>query len=443
MTFSSEGRAATDHTATEPSVRNKKYLQGFGNELQSEAVAGALPLGQNSPQNVPFGLVSELVSGTTFSAPRALNRRTYMFRIRPSTAQGRYHRLDSGLFWTPPLSVPPDPNDYAWTQFQVFTARVDFIDGIRTLCGNGTPLMQTGMAIHVYCATASMVDRVFMNADGEFLIVPQLGALRIPTELGVIVVSPGEFALIPRGIKFRVEIPDGRARGYICENYGPGFRLPELGVIGSNGLANASDFQIPVAAYEDRETPTQLVRKFGGNLWVAELSHSPLNVVAWRGSLTPCKYDMNRFVALGTATIDHPDPSIYCALTSPSDSVMGPNVELMVLPPRWTVAERTLRVPGFHQNCVTEFAAFLPAPDSPTVIGSLLHNNWVPHGPSTDQFEQGRVASLQPERIGGAASVMFESRFPVGLTEYAVATEESRPDYVDRWGGFKRRFLSQ
>jgi homogentisate 1,2-dioxygenase len=421
-------------------VLQLSYQHGFGNEFQSEALPGALPVGQNSPQRAPLGLVSELVSGTTFSAARASNRRTYLFRIRPSTSPARFEKMSSSTFLTPPYEVVCDPNDYAWSQFECSSTPADFVESLRTICGNGSPRMQVGMSMHVYRATRSMRAKVFSDADGEMLIIPQKGMLRLVTELGVLAIAPSEVALIPKGIKFRVELDSGRASGFVCENYGAPFRLPDMGLLGSNGLANTIDFMTPVAAYEDVDTPVQLVHKFGGSLWTTELDHSPLDVVAWRGNLAPCKYDMRHFVAVGSVTIDHLDPSIYCALTSPSDPVAGPNAEFMVLPPRWNVAERTLPAPGFHRNCVTEFAGFLGAPDGPGAIGSILHNSWVPHGPTTALFEGARTASLAPQKIAGHPTFMIESRFPMELTQFAVSAPGRHLDHASRWGGFTKRF---
>ena len=428
-------------SASEAAV--EKYQTGFGNEFETEAIAGALPIGQNSPQQLPLGLVSELVSATTFSAARAFNRRTYMFRARPSANASRLTILKMQDWQTPPLGAALDPNDYAWTQFARPKEQADFVDGMHSLCGNGSPTLQLGMSMHVYLINRSMVDTAFSNADGEMLIIPEQGSLRVVTELGVLVVGPGALALIPKGIKIRVELKSDWARGFVCENYGAPFRLPDLGLLGSNALANAADFQAPVAAYEVREHSYRLLHKFGGNLWTATLDHSPFDVVAWRGTLAPFRYDMHRFAAIGTATFDHPDPSVYCALTSPSDAVTGPNADFMVLPPRWIVAEHTLRVPGFHRNCVTEFAGFLGAPDGPDAIGSMLHNNWVPHGPGAELFERSRCEELSPQKITGQPGFMVESRFPMGLTEYAMNAPEARPDYINRWGGFKKSFVAR
>lgn len=424
---------------------NHTYQLGFGQDFESEAEPGSLPVGQNSPQIPPHGLVSELVSGTTFSAPRALNRRSYMFRIHPSVVHGRFELWDGASIASAPFAVPPTPNQIRWRPLPIPAARRDFVEGLVTLCGNGAVNMQTGVAIHSYTCNASMERRVFANADGELLIVPQVGQLRIVTEMGILTCAPGEFSIVPKGMKFRVELLGAEARGYVCENYGLPFRLPELGLIGSMGLANSYDFLVPVAAYEDDEGPTELIHKFGGQLWRAELGHSPFDVVAWRGNYAPCKFDMRRFVAMGTATVDHPDPSIFCALTSPSDSVAGGNADFMVLPARWLVAEHSFRPPGFHRNSVAEFLSIVEGKhDSKDSSfqpgGASLHNNWAAHGPDMTTFERARVADLVPQKIEGSIVFMIESRFPLQVTPEAMAVPELQENYADCWQGFQRRF---
>jgi homogentisate 1,2-dioxygenase len=422
-----------------------QYQVGFGNEFAVEALPGALPVGQSAPQRPPYGLVHELVSGTTFSAPRNLNRRSHLYRIRPSAAQPAMEQTTLGLFLSGPFAQAPSPNQMRWDPFEFPSEQRDFLDSLVTICGNGSAVAQQGTAIHVYVANRSMGDRAFSNADGEMLIVPEFGNLRIITEFGILEVSPNEFVLIPRGCKFRVDIPGQQARGFVCENYGLPFKLPDLGLIGSTGQANAWDFQVPVAAYEDRESSTELIHKFAGNFWRTTLDHSPFDVVAWRGNYAPSKYDMQRFVILGTLAFDHAEPSILCALSSPSDGVAGPNAEFMIFPPRWMVSEHTFRPPGYHRNCVAEFiglisgrhdgksASFRPG-------GSSLHNNWAPHGPDITSFESGRIGDLEPQWLGGSLGFMIESRFPFSVTEAAMSTSSRQRDYISVWAGFTKRF---
>jgi homogentisate 1,2-dioxygenase len=421
------------------------YLAGFGNEFATEAVPNALPDGQNSPRRHPLGLVSELLSGATFTAPRAQNRRSYLFRIRPSVGAPEFELLPSGDFRTPPFAEQPSPNPFRWNPFEIGDAPADFIDGLATICGSGSPRQQCGLAIHVYRANRSMSDRVFSNADGEFLILPQEGELEIVTELGVIHASPGDAVLIPRSIGFKVALLSDRARGFVCENYGRAFQLPELGLIGSNGLASPVDFLTPVAAFEDRSVMTQLVHKFGGALWTTHLDHSPFDVVAWRGNYAPCKYDMFRFAPIGMTRVDHADPSVYSALTSPSDGVLGPNADFMVLPPRWVVTENTFRPPGFHRNCVTEFIG--------VIIGrheskgedfrpgaSSLHNPSVPHGPDLKTFEGATKSELPPSKLEDTMVFMIESRFAMEVTPFALHAPERQFDYAQIWRGFPKNF---
>lgn len=422
-----------------------KYQPGFGNEFATEAVEGALPRGQNSPQRPPLGLFSELVSATSFAAPRASNRRSYLFRIRPSTSAAQFVRIDNGLLKTPPLEIGPYPGALRWAAFAMDGEPADFIDGLFTVCGNGSPQSQTGMAVHVYRANRSMENRVFSNADGEMLILPQEGALRIVTELGLLDVGPGEFTLLPKGLKFAVEITGQAARGFVCENFGLPFVLPDLGLIGSHGLANSINFLTPVAAFENRDGSVELVHKYAGNLWAAQLDHSPFDVVAWRGNWAPCKFDMRQFVVMGTLSVDHPDPSIFCALTSPSSAIAGSNVDFMVLPPRWVVAENTFRPPGFHRNAVAEFLALIEGAHESRANsfppGSMsLHNNWTAHGPDVETFEAGRVATLEPQKIEDALVFMLETRFPLELSAGAMSSEHRQLDCTDSWTGFRPRF---
>jgi len=422
-----------------------RYQSGFGNIFATEAMRGALPHGQNGPQKPAFGLYSELISGTTFGAPRHLNQSTYVFRIRPSVLSVDFELMDNGNLRTPPLEIAPYPGALRWGPRPIADESRDFIDGLFTMCGNGSPKSQTGMAVHLFGANKSMVNRAFSNADGELLILPQEGDLRIVTELGIIELEPGEVCLIPKGLKFRVELKGAVARGFVCENYGLPFVLPDLGLIGSHGLANAVDFSAPVAAYEDRKVDCQLIQKYAGQLWTCSIDHSPFNVVAWRGNWAPCKYDMRLFVSLGTATVDHPDPSIFTALSSPSSNVAGGNCDFMVLPPRWSVAEHSFRPPGFHRNAVSEFLGLIHGSHESRASkfppGSFsLHNNWTAHGPDVQTFETASVAELKPVKITETLVFMFETRFPFECTAAAMQAEYRQRDCTKSWEGFHARF---
>jgi homogentisate 1,2-dioxygenase len=424
------------------------YLTGFANEFATEAVRGALPIGQNSPQQPPFGLYAEGVSGTAFTAPRGQNRRSWLYRIRPSAAHGPFRRRDPGLIRSGPfLESEPSPNRLRWDPPPIPEAAQDFVEGLVTMGGSGSPAEGAGVAVHYYLANRSMTDKVFFNADGELLLVPQEGALRLVTEMGVLEVGPLEVALIPRGVRFRAELPGGAARGYVCENYGAMFRLPELGPIGSNGLANPRDFQTPVAAFEDIERPTELVQKFQGGLWATSLSHSPLDVVAWHGNYAPCKYDLRRFNVINTVSFDHPDPSIFTVLTSPSDTPGVANADFVIFPPRWMVAEHTFRPPWFHRNVMNEFMGLITGAYDAKAGGFLpggasLHNCMSAHGPDAASWARASEAELKPHKLVDTMAFMFETRWVMRPTRYALETPLLQQDYDAAWSGFPRLFSS-
>jgi homogentisate 1,2-dioxygenase len=422
------------------------YQAGFGNQFQSEAVAGALPIGRNSPQRAPLGLYTEQISGTAFTAPRHENRRTWTYRIRPSVVHRPYKRIENALIRTGPFNeAEATPSQLRWSPFPIPAPPTDFIDGLITIGGNGSAADERGMAIHIYAANTSMAERYFYNADGEMLIVPQQGRLRFVTELGILDAENGEIAIIPRGLRLRVELPDGPSRGYICENYGQMLRLPELGPLGANALASARDFQAPVAAYEAKETPCLLVAKFQGNLWMAQMGHSPLNVVAWHGNFVPYKYDLARFMTIGTVSFDHPDPSIFSVLTSPSEVAGTANIDFVVFPPRWLVGEDTFRPPWFHRNVMSEFMGLLKGAYDAKAEGFLpggasLHNCMSAHGPDAETFERASAADLKPQKLDHTMAFMFESRFAVRLTRYAMESSELQHDYFEGWQGLRRHF---
>jgi len=424
----------------------RRYLSGFGNEHVTEAIAGTLPEGQNSPQKPPRGLYGEQLSGTPFTAPRAVNQRSWLYRIRPAAMHREFRRIDNGLLRSAPFAeVETPPNRLRWNPLPLPDAATDFVDGLVTMAGNGDASGRSGVGIHLYRATAPMRNRAFYDADGELLIVPQLGRLELFTELGIIEAIPGEIAVIPRGIKFRVELPDGQARGYVCENYGAMFRLPELGPIGANGLANARDFLTPAAAFEDRDEPTEVVAKFEGNLWASQFDHSPLDVVAWHGNYAPYKYDLARFNAIGTVSFDHPDPSIFTVLTAPTDTPGTANCDFVIFPPRWQVAEHTFRPPWFHRNYMNEFmglvhgtydskaGGFLPG-------GASLHNCMSGHGPDAATFEKATGAKLEPQKLDNMLAFMFETRLVIRPTRFAMESEARQRDYDACWLGFKKLF---
>jgi homogentisate 1,2-dioxygenase len=414
------------------------YQSGFGNQFASEAVPGALPQGRNSPQQVAHGLFAELLSGSAFTAPRAQNQRSWLYRRRPSVVAGAYRSLAQPFLKTGAaqgVGVPPDP--LRWHPVAIPDQPLDFVEGLRTIVVNGDAEMQAGMAAHLYLVTTSMQDKAFVNADGEMLLVPQQGALHITTELGCLEVQPGEIALLPRGLVFKVGV-DGPSRGYVCENYGAAFRLPELGPIGSNGLANARDFLAPVAAVEDHERPYQIIKKFGGELWTAQQPRTPFDVLAWHGNLAPLKYNTAHFMTLGSISFDHPDPSIFTVLTSPSDTPGTANCDFVIFPPRWLVAEDTFRPPWYHRNLMSEFMGLVlgqydAKPEGFKPGGMSLHNGMVPHGPDAEAFDKASHATLAPHKLDNTLAFMFESRWRFRPTEFALHGGALDAHYADCW----------
>ena len=420
------------------------YLSGFGNEFATEALPGALPVGQNSPQRVPYGLYAEGITGTAFTVPRDRNQRAWLYRIRPSARHPAYRRIDNGQLCT--RLAPPSPNRLRWDPLAMADAPTDFLAGLFTLAANHAA-PDAGVSIHLYRANRDM-ERAFWNADGEMLIVPQLGSLDLTTEFGRLRVAPGEIAVIPRGIRFRVRLPDGAARGYLCENHGAMLRLPDLGPIGSNGLANARDFLTPVAAYEDRDEPVEIVQKFQGNLWATTLDHSPFDVVAWHGNYAPYKYDLARFNVINTVSFDHPDPSISTVLTSPTDSPGVANIDFVIFAPRWLVAEHSFRPPWFHRNVMNEFVALIQgvydgksggfAPG-----GASLHTQMSSHGPDAAVYERASTEILAPFKLDNTLAFMFETSQRLHPTELALGLAELQPDYDSVWDNLKKRFNGQ
>ena len=420
-----------------------QYLSGFGNHFATEAVPGALPEGRNSPQRAPMGLYAEQLSGTAFTAPRSENRRSWLYRLRPSAQHPAYRPFAQGLVRSGPFhDAPPTPNRMRWDPLPLPTQPTDWVEGLVTYGGTGDAEALSGTGIHLYAANRSMTDRVFYCADGEMLIVPQSGHQVFVTEMGRIAAGPGEIVVIPRGVRFRVEC-GGPIRGYVCENYGAAFRLPDLGPIGSNGLANPRDFQTPVAAFEDVDRPTECIQKYGGRLWSTTFPHSPLDVVGWHGNHAPYKYDTARFNTIGTVSFDHPDPSIFTVLTSPSDTPGTANCDFVIFPPRWMVGEDTFRPPWFHRNVMSEFMGLVTgeydakeggfAPG-----GASLHNCMSGHGPDQASYDKAVAAELKPVKIENTLAFMFETRAPIRTTEWAQTSPTMQLDYDDVWTGFEK-----
>lgn len=424
-----------------------RYQSGFGNEFETEAIAGALPVGRNSPQQAPMGLYAEQLSGTAFTAPRGANRRSWLYRIRPAAVHKPFRQIDNLHIESRFDEVATPPNQLRWDPLPMPTTPADFVDGMVTMAGIGDPAGMTGCAIHMYAVNRSM-ERFFYDADGELLIVPQQGRLRIATELGRVDVEPQEIVVVPRGVRFRVELRDGEARGYICENYGALLRLPDLGPIGSNGLANPRDFLTPNAWYEDREGSFELVAKFMGNLWSTDIVHSPLDVVAWHGNYAPYKYDLRRFNTIGSISFDHPDPSIFLVLQSQSDTPGTDNLDLVIFPPRWLVMEHTFRPPWFHRNVASEFMGLIHGVYDAKAEGFLpggasLHNCMIGHGPDADTFEKASVVdTTKAHKISDTMAFMFETRAVIRPTKLALDSAQLQHEYFRCWEGLAKRFRS-
>jgi homogentisate 1,2-dioxygenase len=427
-------------------VSDLAYQTGFGNEFETEAVPGALPVGRNSPQRVAHGLYAEQLSGTAFTAPRHANRRSWLYRIRPGAVHGAFEPFVQAAFHNDFGSGAVTPERLRWSPRPMPGASTDFIEGLFTMAGNGSAAAQSGVGIHIYAANRSMQGRFFYDADGELLIVPEQGRLRIATEMGVLEIAPQEIAVIPRGVRFRVELPDGQARGYVCENFGALLRLPDLGPIGSNGLANARDFLTPVAAFEDVEGDFEIIAKFQGHLWRAPSAHSPLDVVAWHGNYAPYKYDLRRHNTIGSISYDHPDPSIFLVLHSPSDSPGTSNMDFVIFPPRWLVAEDTFRPPWFHRNIASEFMGLIHGEydakaDGFVPGGASLHNSFTAHGPDAATFEKASAADTgRPDHIVDTMAFMFETRAVIRPTRQALESPQRQADYWKCWQGLQKHF---
>lgn len=424
------------------------YLNGFGNELESEAVAGALPRGQFSPQRHPLGLYTEKLSITAFTSPREHNRRLWLYRIRPSVTMGEFRPWQETRWQSAPLTGPPvAPDALRWDAPAPDGDTPDFVESLITVAANGDAAMQIGMAALVYGAERPMTGRSMVNCDGEMLIVPWHGTLEIRTECGLIRLDAGEIAVIPRGMKFACgPAPDaGPARGYVAENYGAPLRLPERGPVGSDGFANTRDFQTPVAAYADKDDPHEVICKFQGGLFAATIDHDPFDVVAWTGNAAPYKYNLARFNAMGSVSFDHPDPSIYTVLTSPSAEAGVANLDFVVFPPRWLVAEGTFRPPWFHRNVMSEFMGLISGAydgkaDGFVPGGMSLHNCMVPHGPDAAVYAAASAAELVPTRLTDTLAFMFESRYVLKPSAWALAAPSRQADYRACWDGLRNQF---
>ncbi len=427
------------------------YMSGFGNSFETEALPDTLPIGRNSPQKVNYGLYAEQLSGSPFTAPQATNQRSWLYRIRPAVKHSaRYRRVDRRFLRTAPSREESDLplGQLRWNPVDLPAEALSFVEGLRTVTTAGDSDTQVGMAAHLALVTRSMEDEYFFNADGELLVVAQQGRLRFCTEFGIIEIEPGEICVIPRGVIMRVELIDGPARAYVCENYGGGFTLPDRGPIGANCLANPRDFLTPVAAFEDREVPSILYVKWGGELHATEIGQSPLDVVGWHGNYAPYKYDLRHFSPVGAIAFDHPDPSIFTVLTAPSETPGTANIDFVIFPERWMVAENTFRPPWYHRNLMSEFMGLIygvydAKPEGFTPGGFSLHNQMLPHGPDDKAFDHASNGELKPVKLTGTMAFMFETRFPQRVTAYAAGLPELQDSYIDCWAGLKKNFTGE
>ncbi len=420
-------------------AKDPTYQSGFGNHFETEVHEGTLPKGRNSPQKVAHGLFAEQLSGTAFTAARHENQRSWLYRIRPSVMHGEFKAVSNDRVAHKPFNeIDASPNQMRWDPVPIPEAETDFLAGLITFAGNGGYGSCKGSAVHIYACNKSMTESFFYNADGDFLFVPEQGRIRLLSEMGILELGPGEIAVLPRGIKFQLHLVEKTARGYICENYGAAFRLPGLGPIGANGLANPRDFEYPHAHYEERSGNFKLIAKFQGKFWEAPLNHSALDVVAWHGNYAPYKYDLSRFNVINTVSFDHPDPSIFTVLTSPSEMPGTANVDFVIFPPRWMVAKDTFRPPYYHRNCMSEYMGLIfgvyDAKEEGFVPGGgSLHNQMSAHGPDSDTYKKAVSSELKPVYLDNTLAFMFESSLVYSATKYAATSPLLQKNYLDCW----------
>lgn len=436
------------NTSNDSNIASVSFISGFRNHFSTEALAGALPQGQNSPQRCPYDLYAEQLTGSAFTAPRSHNLRSWLYRIRPSALQSAFEPLSMPHVIAAPFNSDPiNPTPMRWGALPSPSESVDFLEGLFTVCGNGDARAQNGVAIHQYAFNRSMADRFFYNADAEMLFLPQHGTLVLRTEMGTLVAEPTHIAVIPRGVKFSVVLADDAvaAHGYVCENHGSPFELPGLGPIGANGLANPRDFLTPVAAFENVQGDFELVAKFGGHFWRAQLDHSPLDVVAWHGNYAPYQYDLKLFNTVNSVSFDHCDPSIFTVLTSPSAVAGTANTDFVIFPSRWMVAEHTFRPPWFHRNVMSEFMGLIQGvydakAEGFVAGGASLHNCMSPHGPDAATFEKAASMNLKPEYQGNTLAFMIETQLMLQPTQQALLAPTFEKNYMSVWHGLTAQF---
>ena len=423
-------------------------MPGFGNDFETEALPDALPQGQNSPQKCNYGLFAEQLSGSPFTAQKNRNERSWLYRIRPGVKHtSRFSRVTYSHWLSAPQAVPDELalGQYRWNAFDIPTASTDLLSGIRTITTAGDVRTHNGMAAHIYLCNSSMDNDYLCNADAEMLFVPQDGAIRLITELGIMDVEPMEIALVPRGMVFKMECLAKTARGYLCENYGAKLTLPERGPIGANCLANPRDFKTPVASFTDNNTRSRIIMKWCGTFNQTTIEHSPLDVVAWHGNYTPYKYDLRSFSPVGSILFDHPDPSIFTVLTAPTNEPGTANIDFVIFPPRWMVAEHTFRPPWYHRNIMSEFMGLITgqydAKEEGFVPGGIsLHNMMLPHGPDAYGYSKATTTELVPVKLENTLAFMLETHYPQMVSQFAASAPELQSDYNACWDDIKASF---
>lgn len=445
------GAFTSQPTDTDP----YRYQVGFGNNFATEAIPGVLPIGCNTPQRCKYDLISEQLNGTPFVSPRAALLNAWLYRIQPSVVHKPFRKLpinpDLEAVFTPGNpNVTFTPRDLSWSKFPLpsHDHEVDFVDGLKTIAGHGDPTLKEGLAMHMYLANASMKKRSFCNCDGDMLILPQDGRLDIQTEFGRLMVAPGELVVIQAGMKFTVALPDGTGRGYIQEVYGSHYELPELGPIGSNGMAQPRDFEIPVASFDVDQSIWTVVVKLVGQLFAYEQNHTPYDVVAWHGTYAPYKYKLERFINSATVDRDQSDPSIYCVLTAKSKIPGVSTSDFIAFTPKWQVTRNTFRPPYYHRNVATEIMGMVCgnwALSSLLEPGGLTYEpSYMPHGESYELFMRETTEELATQRVGeGNIAFMMHISAHASLTKYALERSSNLHAVPENaWNDFQPGFLT-
>ncbi len=425
-------------------MRRLRYQAGFGNAFQSEAVTGALPTEQNTPNPPPFKLITEQINGTGLTVHRAHNHRVWLYRLRAQILDRPFRAVSDprhARFVADFRDGVPIPQVMGFNPVTMPSEPTNWLQGLTTFAGAGDPSIRRGAAVHLYAANADMVDTAFSNIDGDLLVVPERGRLHVRTELGRLVVEPGEILIMPRGIRFQVLLPDGEGRGWVGELFDGHFQLPERGPVGANGMADERHFLAPVAEFEDDVRPWRIVVRQGGQLWEATSPHSPFDVVAWHGSYTPFKYDLMRFNSMGSVSWDHVDPSILTVLTCPADTHGRNALDLAVFRGRWDVTEGTFRPPFFHRNSAIEFNGVVKMPQHTGLRqpGTFTYTPYLtPHGiTSSGVVNELARTEGRPHRMSDASLwIQFESTYPFRVMPWMLDHPDRDDTYLEGFAGY-------